>query len=129
MGEAAIATESPLSAIAINTGSGSPSMSQSFPLVETENDITVSLTNLLALGDAPALHESLLEALAKDKDLILNGKAVELVSTPVIQVLLAGGRAAEKNGVTFVFINTSSVLAEAFEELGFGDELRRWSKG
>jgi len=102
-------------------------MSESFPLAETEDEISISLDGVLNVGSASALRERMLEALGRDKKLILKGEGVELVSTPVIQVLLAGGREAEGSGIAFKLTEPSPVLVSALEGLGFGDDLKRWS--
>jgi anti-anti-sigma regulatory factor len=107
-------------------GSGSP-MSQSFPLAENEDNVTISLDGNMNVGSAQALRDRLLEALGRDKKLLLDGRSVELVSTAAVQLLLAGSREAEESGIGFGLIEPSPVLVGALEGLGFSEELKRWS--
>ena len=102
-------------------------MSQSFPLAENEDNVTISLDGNMNVGSAQALRDRLLEALGRDKKLLLDGRSVELVSTAAVQLLLAGSREAEESGIGFGLIEPSPVLVGALEGLGFSEELKRWS--
>ena len=102
-------------------------MSQSFPLAENEDNVTISLDGNLNVGSAQALRDRLLEALGREKKLSLDGRSVERASTSAVQLLLAGSREAEESGFGFALIEPSPALSGALEALGFGDELKRWS--
>lgn len=71
----------------------------------------------LDLGGAEALWRSLREQLDGGA-LLLDGGAVERVSTPALQVLAAGAIAARASGIPFRLRDASPVLADAIADLG-----------
>ncbi|PPQ26224.1 hypothetical protein CCS01_30870 [Rhodopila globiformis] len=76
----------------------------------------------LDLPYAKTLRELVLARLAVN-DLVLDATAVEWLSTPCAQVLLATARAAEAH---FRIVGPSEAFRQAVSDLGLDGELRQW---
>jgi chemotaxis protein CheX len=85
----------------------------------------LTLPAILDLAYAKTLRETLLARLAIG-DLILEAAAVEWLSTPCAQVLLASGRAATSMGARFVINGPSDALRRALSDFGLDGEFRQW---
>lgn len=79
----------------------------------------------LDLTQAPIIREQL-ASLLHGGDVALDAGAVERMSTPCVQVLLAAGRAAEAAQCTFQIINASSCFREAVADLGLEHQFTQW---
>jgi chemotaxis protein CheX len=79
-----------------------------------------ALPPVLDLAAADALCRTLREGLALD-DLMLDGRAVERVSTPCLQLLLSAAMSASAQGARFRIASPSDALSTAIAELGLGE--------
>lgn len=79
----------------------------------------------LDLTQAPVIREQLV-SLLHGGDVALDASAVERMSTPCLQVLLAAGRAAEAAHCTFQIVNASSCFREAVADLGLEHQFTQW---
>lgn len=83
------------------------------------------LPQLLDFAQAQNLRDTL-AALLRDGALALDASAVERMSTPCAQVLLATGRAAGTAGTSFEIRNASDVFRTALADLGLQTEFKNW---
>jgi len=83
------------------------------------------LPAMLGLAEAQSLRDTL-AALLSGGPLLLDASAVERMSTPCAQVLLAAGRAAGLAGSSFQVVNASEVFQAALDELGLKAEFKKW---
>jgi anti-anti-sigma regulatory factor len=85
----------------------------------------LTLPPMLDLPYAKTLREMLLAHLTIG-DLSLDAEAVEWLSTPCAQVLLATGRAATSAGARFLINGPSEALRRALSDFGLDGEFRQW---
>jgi anti-anti-sigma regulatory factor len=71
----------------------------------------MKLPNVLDFAAATGLHQSVLEGLKASKGLRIDASAVEVMSLPCMQVLLAAAREGA------IVVNPSPAFTEAFETL------------
>lgn len=83
------------------------------------------LPQVLDLTQAQNLRDSMAARLSEGA-LVLDASAVERMSTPCMQVLLAAGRAADLAGSPFQIINVSDVFRTALADLGLQAEFKNW---
>ena len=83
------------------------------------------LPQTLDLTAAQSLQQSLLTSLGGGA-VILDASAVERMSTPCVQVLLAAGRAADLAGSPLQIIEASDVFRAALADLGLQAEFKNW---
>jgi chemotaxis protein CheX len=83
------------------------------------------LQQTLDLTQAQALQQSLM-ALLGGGAVVLDASAVERMSTPCLQVLLATGRAAEAANSPFQIVNASDVFMAAIADLGLQPQFTNW---
>jgi len=83
------------------------------------------LSQVLDLTQAQNLRDTV-AALLNDGPVLLDASAVERMSTPCAQVLLAAGRAADLAGSSFQIIDASEVFRTALADLGLQTEFRNW---
>jgi len=88
-------------------------------------DALNKLPQVLDLTQAQNLRDTM-TALLSDGPLLLNASAVERMSTPCPQVLLAAGRAADLAGSRFQIIDASEVFRTALADLGLEAEFNNW---
>lgn len=89
-------------------------------MVRNGDSNTIVLPDLLDLTAAEPLQRALLDC-ARNGDLpVVNGAAVERVSTAAVQVLLAAAADARSRGTTLQLRDLSAVLTDAFADLGVG---------
>jgi anti-anti-sigma regulatory factor len=62
----------------------------------------------------------------KEGPVVLDASAVERMSTPCAQVLLATGYAADSAGISLQFINPSDVFRGALTDLGLQSQFSKW---
>ncbi len=84
-----------------------------------------SLPPILDLTFAKPLRDSL-TALFGGSVVDLDAGAVERMSTPCAQVLLAAGRAAVSMGISFRIMNASTVFRTALADLGLERAFSDW---
>jgi chemotaxis protein CheX len=93
-----------------------------------KSDVAINaLPPILDLTQAKSLHENLTVLLGRHT-LILDAAAVERMSTPCAQVLLATGRAAIAAGASFLILNPSAVFGTALTDLGLQSEFSKWMR-
>jgi chemotaxis protein CheX len=90
-----------------------------------ESGALIRLPQVLDLTRAQNLRDTMAARLSGGP-LVLDASAVERMSTPCVQVLLAAGRAADLAGSTFQFINASDVFRTALTDLGIEAEFKNW---
>ena len=84
-----------------------------------------TLDEVLDLAQAVNLRDTMATLLHGD-GVVLDASAVERMSTPCTQVLLAAGRAAEQAGLSFVILNASTAFRTALADLGLQPEFSKW---
>lgn len=84
-----------------------------------------TLPSVLGLTEAQNLRDRMV-ALLGDRPLLLDASAVERMSTPCAQILLAAGRAADVAGFSFQIIDASEVFRTALADLGLQAEFKKW---
>jgi len=83
------------------------------------------LPQVLDLTQAQNLRDSMAARLG-DGSVLLDASAVERMSTPCAQVLLAAGRAADLAGSRFQIFDASDVFLAALADLGLQVEFKNW---
>jgi anti-anti-sigma regulatory factor len=83
------------------------------------------LPEVLDLTRAQNLRETMV-ALLNGGPIALDASAVERMSTPCAQVLLAAGRAADLGGSSLQIIDASDVFRTALADLGLQAEFKNW---
>lgn len=87
--------------------------------------ISHTLPQMLDLVQATHLRDDMVRLIGAD-ELELDAAAVERMSTPCVQVLLAAGRAAQASKKTFKIINASEIFRTAIADLGLQSEFGKW---
>lgn len=82
-----------------------------------------ALPSVVDLAAAEQLHHSLQESCAHDIALVINGAAVQRVSTACVQVLVAAARASRARNVGFSLDLPSPSLLTAISDLGLASYL------
>ncbi|MDO9474660.1 MAG: STAS domain-containing protein [Caulobacter sp.] len=80
---------------------------------------------MLDLTGAQSLRDTLV-ALLGNGSVLLDASAVERMSTPCAQVLLAAARAADLAGSSFQLVSASDVFRAALADLGLQAEFKKW---
>lgn len=83
------------------------------------------LPSVLDLTGAQSLRDTLV-ALLGNGSVLLDASAVERMSTPCAQVLLAAARAADLAGSSFQLVSASDVFRAALADLGLQAEFKKW---
>jgi anti-anti-sigma regulatory factor len=83
------------------------------------------LPQMLDLVQATHLRDDMMR-LAGAGGLLLDASAVERMSTPCAQVLLAAARAAQASKESFKITNASETFRTAIAELGLQSEFSNW---
>ncbi|MDF3809596.1 MULTISPECIES: STAS domain-containing protein [Rhodopseudomonas] len=83
------------------------------------------LPQMLDLPQANGLRDDLIQLLAQGA-VVLDAAAVERMSTPSVQVLLAAGRAADAAGSELQIVNASEAFRAAIDDLGLRAEFKNW---
>ena len=84
-----------------------------------------TLPAVLDLTEAQNLRDTM-AAMLGNRPLLLDASAVERMSTPCSQVLLAAGRAADRAGLPFRINGASEVFKTALADLGLQSEFKKW---
>ena len=96
--------------------------------VPSGQDLSAALSKLpqvLDLTQAQSLRDAMAARLG-DGPLVLDASAVERMSTPCAQVLLAAGRTADLAGFPLQIIDPSDVFLAALADLGLQAEFKKW---
>jgi len=83
------------------------------------------LPQVLDLTVARSLRDDMM-ALLKGGAIVLDAGAVERMSTPCVQVLLATGQAAEATNSQFRIVNASDCFLGAVADLGLQSQFTDW---
>lgn len=83
------------------------------------------LPDILDFTQAQPLRDTL-TMLLNAGALMLDASAVERMSTPCAQVLLAAGRTAASSGASFKILNASAAFRTALADLGLQSEFDNW---
>lgn len=85
--------------------------------ITRNRDVAMQLAPSLDLTEAEALCLALRDRL-QDGAVLLDGSAVERISTPCLQVLAATAASAERRGAEFRLVRASAALSVAIADLG-----------
>lgn len=88
-------------------------------------DAVTALPSVLDLTQAQILRDAMLVVLS-DRSVLLDAGAVERMSTPCAQVLLAAGRAADLASSSFQITGASDAFRTALADLGLQAEFEKW---
>jgi chemotaxis protein CheX len=83
------------------------------------------LPQVLDLTEARSLRDDMM-ALLRSGAIMLDAGAVERMSTPCAQVLLAAGQAAEAANCQFQIVNASDCFQAAVVDLGLQSQFTNW---
>ena len=86
------------------------------------NDTTIEIVGRLDTTTAPALDKVINEDIADTKNLILDFKGLEYISSAGLRVVLSAQKKMQKVGSMKV-INVCEAVMEVFEITGFADVL------
>jgi chemotaxis protein CheX len=106
-------------------GAGDPSLGADLTHGQDSGDAFNGLPQVLDLTQAQNLRDAMMARLS-DGQLVLDASAVERMSTPCVQVLLATGRAADLAGSVFQIVDASDVFRTALADLGLHAEFKNW---
>lgn len=84
-----------------------------------------ALPSVLDLTQAQSLRGAMVAALG-DRSILLDASAVERMSTPCVQVMLAAGRAADLANAPFQIARASEAFRAALDDLGLQAEFEKW---
>lgn len=100
---------------------------QPFGIVKTDDAIQLKLAATMDLRAAEPLLQSLQEGLGMGgSKMVVDASAVDRLSTPCVQVLIAGLQHMEQNGTPFVIKSPSDAFVSAFDDLGLFSYLMKW---
>ena len=88
----------------------------------TVEETTIEIVGRLDTTTAPELDKTLNEDIADVKNLVLNFKGLEYISSAGLRVLLGAQKKMQKVG-TMKLINVCEEVMEVFEMTGFADIL------
>jgi len=83
------------------------------------------LPPVLDIVQAQGLRDDMVRLL-QGGAMVLDAGAVERMSTPCAQVLMAAGRAAATSGSRLQIVNCSTVFVSALADLGLQTEFKDW---
>jgi chemotaxis protein CheX len=109
----------------LNLGPASGRGEQTALVAQNPCAVPSELPPILDLICAKALRDNL-AALLGQHALILDAGAVERMSTPCAQVILAAGWAAVSAGAPCKILNASAVFRTAIADLGLHSEFSKW---
>ena len=89
---------------------------------KNENETVIEIVGRLDTITAPALDKTINEDVADAKNLVLDVKGMEYISSAGLRVLLAAQKKMQKIG-SMKLINVCEEVMEVFEMTGFADIL------
>lgn len=99
----------------------------SFEMTAVEGGRRLKLPSVLDMLAAEGLREALKETLVLGGPLAIDASQVDRMSTPCIQVLVAGGRAMADAGVAFTIEQPSEAFMNGFYDLGLAGVVSEWA--
>lgn len=103
-------------------------MAEAFEIKVENEQATVTLLPILDMSAAESLLEALRSCVSGQSHFVLDAAAVERISTPCIQVLMAAAFKIEKNGGRLSIKNITPTFERGMRELGLSDYLKNWSE-
>ena len=91
-------------------------------IMRTAEKTTIELAGRLDTTTAPDLDKTIQQDVADAKDLVLDFKKIEYISSAGLRVLLGAQKKMQKIG-TMKLINVRETVMEVFEMTGFADIL------
>lgn len=92
-----------------------------------DNICRITLPRVLDIPAAAELREAVLEAVEPEMTVTLQSDAVEKVTTPGIQMLMAVASFVERRKAKFTVTKPSDELIDGFGELGLFPQLMAWN--
>ena len=89
---------------------------------KNDHETTIEIVGRLDTITAPALDKTINEDIADVKNLVLNFKGLEYISSAGLRVLLGAQKKMQKVG-TMKLVNVCEEVMEVFEMTGFADIL------
>ena len=99
---------------------------QPFGIVKTDDTVQLKLAATMDLRAAEPLLQSVQESLGMGGKVVVDAAAVDRLSTPCVQVLIAALQHMEQNGTPFVIKSPSDAFVSAFDDLGLFSFLMKW---
>lgn len=99
----------------------------SFEMTAIDGGRRLRLPAVLDILAAEGLREAIRETLVLGGRLDVDASQVERMSTPCLQVLVAGGRALKEGGVAMLIDRPSDAFINGFYDLGLASELADWT--
>ena len=87
----------------------------------------ITLPSVLDIPAAADLRDAVLETVEPEMTIALQSDAVEQVTTPGIQVLIAVAAYVERKKAKFTVTKPSDALIDGINDLGLFSELMAWS--
>ena len=91
-------------------------------IIRNAEEVTIELVGRLDTTTAPSLDKTINEDIKEVKDLILDLKGLEYISSAGLRVLLSAQKKMQKIGSMKV-VNVCEAVMEVFEMTGFADIL------
>ncbi|MGI9419069.1 MAG: STAS domain-containing protein [Geminicoccaceae bacterium] len=87
----------------------------------------ITLPRVLDIPAAVDLREAVLETVEPDMIVAIQSGAVEQVTTPGLQVLMAAATFVERKKARFTMVKPSDALIEGLSDLGLFSRLMAWN--
>ncbi len=97
-----------------------------FSIAKAEDGTQLKLAAAMDIRAADPLLQTVQEALAGGGKIVIEASAVDRLSTPCVQVLIAALQHMEQNGIPFVLKSPSDAFVSAFDDLGLFSYLMKW---
>jgi len=104
-------------------------MRDTFSIKVEGDEAILTLIPILDMAIAEELLRSLRECTSMIKNVALDSKGVERLSTPCVQIILSTAAEVKKNGGAFCVRNVSPGFERGMRDLGLTTQLDTWSKG
>lgn len=94
---------------------------------DIDPETELNLPPVMDLMAAPLLHEQILDRVKQGSgDLVLSAVAVERVTTPCVQVLLAAAKSLDEAGAQLKIIKPTEAFLDAMKVLGLEEQSEIW---
>ncbi|MEM9046567.1 MAG: STAS domain-containing protein, partial [Pseudomonadota bacterium] len=93
----------------------------------TDDVCRIALPRILDIPAAADLRETVLEVVEPEMTVTIQSDAVEQVTTPGIQMLMAVAAFVERRKARFTVTKPSDELIDGFSELGLFPQLMAWN--
>ena len=89
---------------------------------------TLKLPETADISAIDGLHLQMKEAIASAKEIQLEGKDVDRITTPCIQILLSAYNSLKDSDKGFSLKEPSEECVAAFEDMGLDEYIKRWKR-